>query len=140
MASPIIVVEREMIKSSAFRTMPATAMVMLLDFLSRRKMKKGNILNNGEIVYPFAEAARRGIPAASFNRNRDLLIERGFLEVTHAGSGGKRGDMTLYALSDRWKKWGKDGFVKAERTKDERKGIGFNVHWHKKNFGIAGDT
>lgn len=136
----IVVCEQDMFKSKAFRTMPATAIIILLDFLMRRRVKKNRILNNGEIVYPFSEAEKKGIPQATFNRNRDILIERGFLDVTHAGSGGKKGDMTLYALSDRWQKWGKDTFRTSERPKDLRKGIGFTAYWNKKNIAIAGDT
>ena len=132
MASNIIVIERDMIKSDAFRKLPGTAIVILLDFLARRKMKGGRILNNGEIVYPFAEALKKGIPAKTFNRNRDQLINRGFIDVTHAGSGGRKGDMTLYAISDRWRKWGTDKFIHKERPKDLRKGIGFQKHWDKK--------
>ncbi|MDA3901884.1 MAG: hypothetical protein PF441_00395 [Desulfuromusa sp.] len=132
MASPIFVMEHEMRKSKAFRELPGTAIVILLDFLARRKMKKGHILNNGEIVYTFAEAKKNGIPPKTFNRNRDLLVERGFIDVTHAGSGGRKGDMTLYAISDRWKKWGTDKFVHKERPKDLRKGIGFQKYWDKK--------
>lgn len=139
MAGPIIVCEREMLKSKAFRSLTSTAMVILFDFLMRRRYKGKKFVNNGEIVYPFSEAAKKGIPAATFNRNRDLLIERGFLEITRAGSGGKKGDMTLYALSDRWQKWGKDTFKTATRPKDERKGIGFAAY-HKKKVANAGDT
>ena len=132
MAADIFVVEREMIKSEAFRGLPGTAIVILMDFLMKRKIKKGMILNNGEIVYPFAEAEKKGISAATFNRNRDILIARGFLDVAHAGSGGKKGDMTLYALSNRWQKWGTDSFVPKERPKDLRKGIGYAKFWNKK--------
>lgn len=139
MAGLVVVCEQEMFKSKAFRSLTSTAMVILLDFLMRRRIKAGRILNNGEIVYPFSEAEKKGIPATTFNRNRDLLIERGFLEITRAGSGGKKGDMTLYALSDRWQKWGKDSFKTATRPKDERKGIGFAAY-HKKKVANAGDT
>lgn len=140
MAAPIFVVEREMLQSPAFRKLPGTAIVILLDFLARRRMKKNKILNNGEIVYPFAEAKRKGIPAKTFNRNRDVLIERGFIDVIHAGSGGRKGDMTLYAISDRWKKWGTDKFIHKKRPKDLRKGIGYTKYWQDINIGIQNDT
>lgn len=136
----IVVCEQDMFKSKAFRTMPATAIVILLDFLMRRRIKKCRILNNGEIEYCFSEAQKKGIPPATFNRNRDILIERGFLEVTHAGSGGKKGDKTLYALVNRWKNWGKESFKRVERPKDLRKGVGFAAHHQKKSIGNASDT
>ena len=138
--SNIFVVEKEMAKSKAFRMLPKTAIIILLDFLMKRRMKGGRIVNNGEIEYCFSEAHKKGIPPATFNRNRDILIAHGFLEITHAGSGGKKGDKTLYALSDRWQKWDKETFKRVERPKDLRKGIGFAVKWDRKNIGIAGDT
>ena len=120
MASPIYVVERQMSKSKAFRTLPATAMVMLHDFLMKRVVKGSRILNNGKIEYCFSEAEKKGIPRATFNRNRKILLERGFIEISHYGAGGKQRDKTLYALSDRWEKWGKDDFKHIEYCKDDR--------------------
>ena len=145
MASPVIVIERDLLKSKAYRTLPATAIVILFDFLSKRKIKKVKtprgrkdvvILNNGEIEYCFETARKLGIPKNTFNRNRDILIDRGFIEVTRAGSGGKKGDKTLYALVDNWRNWGTDSFKVKTRPKDKRKGIGFQKMWDdKKNIG-----
>lgn len=137
MASLVIVLERQMKDSKAFRSLNGTAKTILFDFLGKRRVKGGAILNNGEIVYPFAEAKKKGIPPKSFNRNRDILIERGFIDVTHAGSGGKKGDMTLYAISERWKKWGTDKFIHKERPKDLRQGIGFSKYWQNKKSSLS---
>jgi hypothetical protein len=140
MAGNVVVFERQMLKSPAFRTLPGNAIVILSDFMMKRQVKNGRILNNGEIEYCFSEAEAKGFPRATFNRNRDILIERGFLEIAHAGSGGKKGDKTLYALVDRWQNWGKESFKKHERPKDKRKGIGFAVYWERKNIGNENDT
>jgi hypothetical protein len=139
MASPIYVVERELSKSKAFRTLPATAMVMFHDFLMKRVVKGGRILNNGKIEYCFSDAEKKGIPRATFNRNRQVLLERGFIDIAHYGNGGKQGDRTLYGISERWKRWGKDSFERVEYCKDDRTGKGFSAFWQKK-VSNAGDT
>ena len=90
------------------------------------------ILNNGEIEYCYSEAEKKGIPRPSFMRNLDMLIEYGFLDITHSGSGGKKGDKSLYAISDRWRDYGTDNFVPSSRPKDLRQGRGFQSgdnHW-----------
>lgn len=142
MASPIVVVEKELLRSPAFRTLPKTAIVILMDFHMKRVMKghtdkRGNktmqILNNGEIEYTYSEAQKKGINKQTFTTNRDALIEHGFIDIAHQGSGGKKGDKTLYAISDRWQQWGTDKFVKRIRLKDQRKGCGFSAV--KKNIG-----
>jgi hypothetical protein len=138
MASPIYVVERQMSKSKVFRTLPATAMVMLHDFLMKRKVKGGMILNNGSIEYCFSEAEKKGIPRETFNRNRQVLLERGFIDISHYGSGGKKGDKTLYAMSDRWERWGRDDFKHVEYQMDTRKGKGFSAVWKKKTSNVGG--
>lgn len=142
MASSIVVVEKDLLRSRAFRSLPRTAIVLLMDFHMKRKVKgckdkRGNksheILNNGEIEYTYSEAKKMGINKQVFTDNRDKLIERGFLDIAHHGSGGKKGDKTLYSISDRWQQWGTDKFIKRTRPKDQRKGCGFSAA--KKNIG-----
>lgn len=146
MAGKVVVIERDMLKATAFRTLTSTAMVILFDFMAKRKiktrkLKNGNrvtsILNNGEIEYCFSEAMKKGIPASSFNRGRDQLVRHGFLDISHAGSGGRKGDKTLYALSERWRKFGTPDFEYRERLKDKRKGVGFQAS--KKIFGVTSE-
>jgi len=65
----------------------------------------------------------------------DTLIEHGFLDISHSGSGGKKGDKSLYAISERWKVWGTDAFTPVSRPKDTRAGRGFKKgpdHWRTK--------
>ena len=146
MSSDIIVVERELLKSKVFRELNGTAKIVFFDFLMKCrvrgvKAKQGRksgrvILNNGELEYTYAEAEKKEPPIlrAAFMRALDGLIQYGFIDVAHSGAGGKKGDKSLYAISERWKKWGKDDFVEASRPKDTRQGRGFAVYW-KKNRG-----
>jgi len=62
-------------------------------------------------------------------RALDELVEKGFIDITHSGSGGIKGDKSLYAISDRWKDYGKSNFKPMKRQKDSRKGRGFALLW-----------
>lgn len=134
MASDIIVIERDMLKSEPFRQLNGTAKTILLDFMMKCRVKtrqrpgrkkEREILNNGELEYCYSEAEKRGIPRATFMRGIDELVHKGFIDIAHSGSGGKKGDKSLYAISDRWRAWGTDNFIPASRPKDTRAGRGF---------------
>ena len=147
MASDIIVIERELLKSKAFRSLSGTAKNVYFDFRMKCKVKNRKIkstrkheriiLNNGEIEYCYSEAEKKGIQRSTFMNCLDAIIENGFIDVTHSGSGGKKGDKSLYAISERWRAWKTDDFIKAFRPKDNRNGRGFrsgNDHWKRKKF------
>jgi len=142
MASDIIVVSRELLKSEVFRQLNGTAKTVLFDFLMKRRIGKAyvpksgrkkvrDILNNGEIEYCYSEAEKRGIPRSSFMRAIDALIKYGFIDIARSGNGGIKGDKNQYAMSDRWEKFGTDVFIPTVRPKDIRRGRGFkpgNTH------------
>ena len=135
MPSDIIVVQRDLLKSKVFRQLNGTAKTVYFDFLMKcrvkgRTPKEGrkkvrDILNNGEIEYSYSEAEKREIHTTPFMKAIDNLIKYGFIDIEHPGSGGRKGDKTLYAISDRWEKWGTDAFRHTVRAKDTRKGRGF---------------
>ena len=144
--SDIIVVERALLKSKAFRSLCGSAKTIFFDFrmkcqITSRPTKSGRkkemvILNNGKIEYTYSEAEKKGIPRSTFMRRIDELIEYGFLDVVHSGAGGVKGDKSLYAISDRWRKFGTQAFQKLIRPKDKRKGRGFKEgpeHWINKH-------
>ena len=131
-------IEREMILSSAFHKLNGRAMEVLLLFLYRRQWKQASrkgkwyTTNNGEIVFPYKEAKKRfKIPKSSFARAIDKLMEHGFIDIAHLG-GGLIGDCTRYSISERWRKYGTDSFVRKKRPKDTR-GFGFTAkNWEEK--------
>ena len=131
-------IEREMILSPGFRKLNGRAMEVLLLFFYRRQWsrpsRKGKwcTTNNGEIVFPYKEAKKRfKIPKSSFARAIDNLIEYGFIDITHLG-GGLIGDCTKYSISNRWRNYGADNFIKKKRSKDTR-GFGFTAkNWEEK--------
>ena len=140
----IIIVEKELLKSNAFRGLSGTAKTVYLDFLMKRKIKgvkakqgrqSGHIiLNNGELVYTYAEAEHKApsISRKAFMTALDSLISRGLIDVHHSGAGGKKGDKSLYGISERWHDFGTDKFISASRPKDKRQGRGWAVYWKNK--------
>lgn len=136
--------DKDLLRSSAFRSMKKWSILVYLDFLRKRQMtpvkrsKRSNewfIKNNGEIVYPYTEAEHKGIGRREFRNAIDELMEKGFLDIAHQGSGGRSGDMTRYFIDDRWKDYATPSFRPARnpRRKDTRKGRGWSAfHAHKK--------
>ena len=133
--SDIIVVQKALLKSPPFRQLSGISKTVYFDFLMKcrvkgMKAKSGRrggrvILNNGEIEYCYTEALKRGIPYRSFARAIGDLVKTGFIDITHSGSGGRKGDKSLYSISDRWEQFGTDDFIPSLRPKDTRGGRGF---------------
>jgi hypothetical protein len=134
-----IYVTKEMLESKAYRSLSRCAMLIYQDFLAKREMipTKRNrqsiwkINNNGEIIYPYTEAKDKGFSGDQFVKSIDELQEKGFLDITHQGKGGRKtadgtGDATRYWIDDRWKDYGMDDFrpPRNPRKKDTRKGRG----------------
>jgi hypothetical protein len=98
------------------------------------------IKNNGDIVYPYLEAEKKGVGRREFRNAIDELIEKGFIDITHQGSGGRSGDMTKYYIDDRWKEYATASFRPARkaRKKDSRKGRGWSVfHAKRKQMSVT---
>ena len=138
--SEVVVLQRNLIVSSAFMKLPGTAAKVLLWFLARRKYarlnkkrKKHTHINNGEIVFPYAEAQKRfGLTRPRFKRSIDNLIQFGFIDINHHG-GGMVKDVTTYFISERWEKYGQPDFEQRKRTKDTR-GLGFTAkNWEERS-------
>jgi DNA-binding PadR family transcriptional regulator len=136
-------IERGLLESEVFRSLRRTAMLVYSDFLRKARFTKYKrpgrkteytIINNGEITYTYSEAERKGISRPRFQRALDELVEKGFIDIAHQGSGGIKGDKSKYAISERWRNYGKENFVKETRPKDTRKGRGFDAHWEKKKM------
>jgi len=130
----------ELIDSKAYMELSGTAAKVLIWFLRRRQVskvgrkgkQKWSIINNGKIVFSYAEAENKyGLTRPRFARAINDLIEKGFIDIAHHG-GGMMGDCTLYAISERWRYYGTDQFISQSRPKDTR-GLGFNKkNWEKR--------
>jgi hypothetical protein len=130
----VVVIEKRLIESQAYRRLSGKAPQVLTDFLGKRQLKKKRgrdsrreewvITNNGNITYTYEEAQKRGMSRPAFVRALDNLIDHGFLDIAQTGAGLFK-SCTLYALSERWKSWGTSEFVAKPRPK--RKGqMGFH--------------
>lgn len=128
---PFILLEKEMHKSPAFRSLTRSGLMILLEFrnlciIKSKSVNKVNVRyieNNGKLRLTFEEAEMLGYSTATFARALQELMDRGFLSIAHQGSGLHR-DPNLYNLDDRWKKWGTPEFQAIQRPPPRLK-IGF---------------
>jgi hypothetical protein len=128
---PGIYLQPDLLASDAFRSLNRNGLRVLLRFMQKRQIpkkgsQKGKIVNNGHIKFPYTEAVAMGISKSAFTRSLDNLIEFGFVDITFSGKGMSK-SQTQYAISTRWKRWGKIDFQQAERPKPKRKPQGFLV-------------
>jgi hypothetical protein len=144
MPSDYIGIERELLKSKAFSKLSGTGKTVYFHFRMKcqcktqrnpGRKKETVILNNGEIVFPYAEAETKwNIPRTTFMRALNELVAKGFIDVAWSGSGGRKGDVSKYAISKRWRHYDTPLFEYATRSKDMRAGRGFqpgNKEWQK---------
>ena len=138
-------IEEQEVKSEAFKGLTPTAIRVYL--LLRMRMKKAPIpgngkntrwktINNGELEFSYAEAeSKYGIIRSSFMNAITRLVENGFIDIKHSGSGGVKGDKSLYSISERWRKFGTPHFLFKTRPKDTRSGRGFgSFPEHRKDW------
>ena len=143
-----IYVTKEMLASKAYTSLSRCAMLIYQDFLAKREMVSTKrdrkpvwqINNNGEIIYPYTEAIKNGFTRDQFRNGIDELQQKGFIDITHHGKGGRKpakgtGDVSKYWIDDRWQDYGTDDFrpPRNPREKDTRKGRGWaSYHAAKK--------
>ena len=125
-AKDVFWLDRKLPKSKAFLSLKRISLQVLIIFhtkcqmaeIKRSGQKEWMIKNNGEIEFTYLEAERKyGLSKRQFTTALDHLVEKGFIDVSHAGA-AFRGDKSKYALSDRWRKYGTDEFEVVERKKD----------------------
>jgi hypothetical protein len=141
---PKIYITHEILNSKAFRSLSRNGHLLLLDFLSKRRMVQGKSYkkkvwvceNNGNIIFPYSEAKERGFTATQMRNGIDELQSKGFIDIAHQGQGGRApakgaGDPTRYWIDDRWKEYGTPDFMppKNPRVKDNKQDRGFQRAW-----------
>ena len=140
--SSVLVIERQLISFLASIRLSGAALKVLLLFQTKKKMEKVGrrkgkekwaIGNNGEIVFPYCEAKKKyGIPASTFSRAIDKLMQFGLIDINSLG-GGMVKDMTTYYISERWRDYGTPKFKEVVRPKDTR-GLGYTPeNWEEKS-------
>lgn len=121
----------KMLTSEPYLKLSGSAIKVLNFFYIKKVVKKVKVLNreewkianNGQIVFTYPEAVSKGFTRPKFKRALLQLIELGFIDLSYHG-GGLAKDKSLYAISDRWKLYGKEEFVFKTIPKDGRK-LGF---------------
>ena len=136
-------IERKSVKSEAFRFLRGSPIKVYFNFLlklqykavkpakSGQRGKKWVPKNNGELIYTYGEAEKNGFNPGTFRDALDELVEKGLIDITHLGGGIER-DCSKYAVSERWRKHGKEDFEELIRPKDHRKGRGFALMHEKR--------
>ena len=72
-----------------------------------------------ELVFTYGMAKEHGIPPQRFSNILKSLYGFGFIDVIHFGS-SKQKNMSLFKLSDRWRKYGTDDFIMKEWPKGRK--------------------
>ena len=130
--------DREIIASQAFKDLSGGVVIKcLIKFHQKRfnrkrtKDRKGvavrdmEIVNNGEIIFPYAEAAELGISESGFKKALQELIEdKGFIDIAEPGEWYLR-QATKFSISFRWQKYGTPDYKKIEIPRRLPKKIGF---------------
>lgn len=107
-------VERCLIQSKAFQTLTATAIKVLMIFLTKRQCERlgrrgkeqWTIKNNGEITFTYKEAENKyRISGTAFRNAIHKLVEKGFIDIAATGMGVHK-VTTFYSISDRWRLYG----------------------------------
>lgn len=81
---------------------------------AKRRKKSGHAKPEpGPFSFTHSEAELFGLTRKQFASALRLLVEVGFLDVEHKGS-GKQKDFSLFRWADRWKAYGTDRFEAAE--------------------------
>ena len=123
-----ICIPRALIESDAFAQLTGQAPRVVLLFYAKRTYKNTGTENKpkwtettGEITFAYQQARLfYHISAARFTHAIGQGIRFGFIDRTKTG-GGAEGDPAKYRVSDRWRKFGQEGFDMQTRPTDYRK-------------------
>jgi len=116
----------EILNSRAFNELKCSgnALYLYICFLKKRvmvkipvgKKKEWTCTNINKITFYYSEAKKLGFSSQGFNNAIDRLVDLGFIDIVHAGIGRAR-IATIFALSDRYKRYGENDFQKIARKK-----------------------
>lgn len=138
-----IVIENDMFCSSAFKSLSAQGMWVLLRFLQKRewnrKGKKGKWEGYRDLplAFTYAEAEAFGISTSQFHSIIKRLVEVGFIDVDHQG-GFYGKDYSRFRLSARWRDYGTPEF--RVRKKERVLQPGLDVQSHKAKIAMKSDS
>lgn len=105
---PFIMLQKEMVKSKAWEELSNSSMRA---YIQLRLKDNGKNRDNLSLTY---EEAKKFASSRTLKKNFDELVEHGFLDVVRSGRMWRK--CNIFALSDRWRKYGKEEFVKGKRV------------------------
>ena len=121
----VVVIDQDVVKSVAWLSLSGVAPQVYTLFLTKRRMEKMKrrgskeyiCTNNRELIFPYREAeSNYKITQPRFLRAIDQLIDHGFIDIAKLGRPVAK-EPTEYALSERWREYGKAGFQQKKRQK-----------------------
>jgi len=122
-------IDSKIFTSAPFRLLSGKAMWVMLRFLQKRKWnpkkksrKEKTIYCNSGLVFTYDEAVFFGISQSQFHIIIKKLVALGFVDVEYQGGCHNR-DYSRYAVSDRWKDYGKSSFIKVEKKRVLQPGL-----------------
>jgi hypothetical protein len=123
----VTVIKQALFKSKVWFSLTGISTQVFLIFMTKRRMeertfgkkKRWVCVNERELIFTYREAQDKyGITEPRFCRAIDMLVDRGFLDIAKPGTGtGKARVATEYALSERWRDYGKEDFQQITRPK-----------------------
>ena len=133
--------------SEAFKKLPRSAMDLLQCFVTeiskKQKRNKWSVVNNGKLSVTQSQFVKlTGYSKSTYIKERNRLIEHGFLKITYLGGGGS-GDRSLYKIlicddvpneEQRWRRYPLENW-KNEVPKRENNLIGKKTQWKKGQSG-----
>ena len=133
--------------SEAFKKLPRSATDLLQCFATeiskKQKRNKWSVVNNGQLSVTQSQFVKlTGYSKSTYIKERNRLIEHGFLKITYLGGGGS-GDRSLYKIlicddvpneEQRWRRYPQENW-KNEIPKRENNLIGKKTQWKKGQSG-----
>jgi len=116
-------IENDITDSAPWKDLPPSACYLYFEI---RKKWAGR--DRANIIFAHSEM-RDFMAGSTFEGHRDKLIMNGFIDVVERG--GLWGREAIFALSDRWKKWGKKDFIVVDIDKIFPKNSHFFRKGHK---------
>jgi hypothetical protein len=129
--------EPALIESEAFLNLSGKAAMLCLIRFHQKAYKKRTtskkrgikalvVTNNGQIVFTYAEAKELGIKSTQtfYRVIRELVEDKGFIDISKMGRWYDK-EPTMFAISERWKRYGTDNYEKVDIPRLLPKGLGF---------------
>lgn len=114
---PFVPLTWDMLNHEAYKKLPPSAAKALPYFLGKVRMSHNDLQRyETEFYFTYPEAKRYGFADGTYSNIIKNLVEHGFIDLSYKG--GLRGDSkskSLFTLSERWKKYGTEEFIRVDR-------------------------